>query len=146
LQRREENDCILENAGGPGNHWSCGSGWGVRFYSLFCIAWGQRCLSDADRCSLGRRGVSLTTYHLLGLNSSPHFSPSLSHIVYIHMASFHCELVLVFEWHWTNRMLPYIVYIHRVSCLFREVNQLKAFPHCLHTSVFSPLCGLFFSQ
>jgi hypothetical protein len=41
-------------------------------------------------------------------------------------------------------MLPYIVYIHRVSCIFREVDQLKAFPHCLHTSVFSPLCGLSF--
>jgi hypothetical protein len=25
----------LRNAGGPGNQWSCGSGWGVGFYSLF---------------------------------------------------------------------------------------------------------------
>jgi hypothetical protein len=31
------------------------------FYSLFCIAWGQRCLSDADGHSLGRRSVSLTS-------------------------------------------------------------------------------------
>jgi hypothetical protein len=42
------------------------SGWGVEFYSLFCIAWGQRCHSDADGHSRGWRGVSLTTYHLLG--------------------------------------------------------------------------------
>jgi hypothetical protein len=40
---------------------------GIGFYSLFCIAWGQRCLSGADRGFLGRRGVSLITYHLLGL-------------------------------------------------------------------------------
>jgi hypothetical protein len=40
---------------------------GIGFYSLFCIAWGQRCFSGADRGFLGRRGVSLITYHLLGL-------------------------------------------------------------------------------
>jgi hypothetical protein len=39
---------------------------GFGFYSLFCIAWGQRCRSGADRSFLRRRGVSLTTYHLLG--------------------------------------------------------------------------------
>jgi hypothetical protein len=39
---------------------------GIGFYSLFPIAWGQRCLSGADRGFLGRRGVSLITYHLLG--------------------------------------------------------------------------------
>jgi hypothetical protein len=36
------------------------------FIDFFYIATGQRCLSGVDRCFLGRRGVSLTTYHLLG--------------------------------------------------------------------------------
>jgi hypothetical protein len=40
--------------------------WGLGFIAFFCIAWGQRCLSGADRGFLGRRDVSLTTYHLLG--------------------------------------------------------------------------------
>jgi hypothetical protein len=39
----------------------------IEFCRLFCIAWGQRCLSGADRGFLQRKGVSLTTYHLLGL-------------------------------------------------------------------------------
>jgi hypothetical protein len=41
-------------------------GLGIGFIAFLSIAWGQRCLSDADRSFLGRRGVSLTTYHLLG--------------------------------------------------------------------------------
>jgi hypothetical protein len=65
-KRREEKDCILENAGGPGNRWSRGLGWGLGFIAFFCIAWRQRCLSGADRGFLGRRDVSLITYHLLG--------------------------------------------------------------------------------
>jgi hypothetical protein len=32
---RKEKECILGNAGGPGNWWSHGWGWGVEFYSLF---------------------------------------------------------------------------------------------------------------
>jgi hypothetical protein len=36
------------------------------FITYFCIAWGQRWLSDANRHFLGKRSVSLTTYHLLG--------------------------------------------------------------------------------
>jgi hypothetical protein len=36
------------------------------FIDFLSIAWGQRCLSGAERSFLGRRGVSLTTYHLLG--------------------------------------------------------------------------------
>jgi hypothetical protein len=64
----------LGNAGGPGNRWSRGSGWGLGFIAFFCIAWEQRCLSGADRGFLGRRGVSLITYHLLG-------SPAAHHLV-----------------------------------------------------------------
>jgi hypothetical protein len=52
--------------GDPRNRWSCGSGWGLDFIAFFCIAWGQKCLSGADRGFLGRRGVSLIIYHLLG--------------------------------------------------------------------------------
>jgi hypothetical protein len=73
---REEKDCILENAGGPGNRWSQGSGWGVGFIAYFCIAWWQRCLSDANRHFLGKRSVSLTTYGLLG---PPAVCPSVLH-------------------------------------------------------------------
>jgi hypothetical protein len=29
--------------------------------AYFCIAWGRRCLSDANRCFLWRRSVSLTS-------------------------------------------------------------------------------------
>jgi hypothetical protein len=50
-------------------------GLGIGFNSLFCIAWGQRCLSGADRGFLGRKDVSLTTYHLLG---PPAVCPSVS--------------------------------------------------------------------
>jgi hypothetical protein len=39
-----------------------GGEWG--FIAYFCIAWGQRCLSDANRHFLGRRSVSLTSYSL----------------------------------------------------------------------------------
>jgi hypothetical protein len=38
---------------------------GIGFYSLFRIAWMQRCLSGQTDF-LRRRGVSLITYHLLG--------------------------------------------------------------------------------
>jgi hypothetical protein len=31
----------LENAGGPGNRWSPGSGWRVGFYSLFALPDGR---------------------------------------------------------------------------------------------------------
>jgi hypothetical protein len=37
----------------------------IGFLQPFFIAWGQRCLSGADRVFLGSRGVSLNTYHLL---------------------------------------------------------------------------------
>jgi hypothetical protein len=66
-------------AGGPGNLRSHGSGWGLGFYSLFCIARGQRYLSGADKSFLGRRGVSLTTYHLL---RPPAVCPTYYFIVY----------------------------------------------------------------
>jgi hypothetical protein len=35
--------------------------WGVGFIAYFCIAWGWKCISDANRCFLGRRSVFLTT-------------------------------------------------------------------------------------
>jgi hypothetical protein len=47
---------------------------GSGFYSLICIAWGWRCLSDANRHFLGRRSVSLTIYRLLG---PPEVRPSV---------------------------------------------------------------------
>jgi hypothetical protein len=59
--REEKKDCILGNAGGPGNRWSHRSRWGVGFIAYFSISWGQRCLSDANRHFLGRRSVSLTS-------------------------------------------------------------------------------------
>jgi hypothetical protein len=34
---------------------------GSGLYSLFCTAWGLRCLSDANGSFLGRRNVSLTS-------------------------------------------------------------------------------------
>jgi hypothetical protein len=49
---------------------------GSGFYSLFFIAWGRRCLSDANRHFLGRRSFSLTTYRLLG---PPAVRPSVLH-------------------------------------------------------------------
>jgi hypothetical protein len=77
--RKEKNmhsPCILGNAGGPRNRWSRESGWGLGFIAFFCIAWGQRCLSGADRGFLGKSGVSLITYHLLG---PPAVRPSVLH-------------------------------------------------------------------
>jgi hypothetical protein len=46
---------------GTGNLWSHGSGWGLGFTAFLCIAWGRRCLSDADGWFLGRRSVFLTS-------------------------------------------------------------------------------------
>jgi hypothetical protein len=34
---REEKDCMVRNAGGPGNRWSCGSGWELRFAASFFV-------------------------------------------------------------------------------------------------------------
>jgi hypothetical protein len=62
--QREEKNYILGNIGGPINRWSLGPGWGVNFIAYFCIAWGWRCLSDANKHFLGRRSVSLTSCHL----------------------------------------------------------------------------------
>jgi hypothetical protein len=45
---------------------SHGLGWRLGFIAFLCFAQRQRCLSGADRGFLGRRSVSLTTYHLLG--------------------------------------------------------------------------------
>jgi hypothetical protein len=53
---------------GQGGEWS---------FIVFCIAWWWRCLSDANGHFLGRRSVSLTTYHLLG---PPAFCPSVLQI------------------------------------------------------------------
>jgi hypothetical protein len=75
-KKRERKDCILENAGGPETGYPVGQigEWG--FIAFFCIGWGQRCLAGADRHFLGRRDVSLTTYHLLG---PPAVRPSVLH-------------------------------------------------------------------
>jgi hypothetical protein len=51
--------------------------WRLGFIAFLYIAWGQRCLSGADRGFLGRRDVSLTTYHLLG---PPAVHPSVLHM------------------------------------------------------------------
>jgi hypothetical protein len=50
-------------------------GLGIGFIAFFCIAWGQRCSSGADRDFLGRKGVPLSTY-LLG---PPAVCPSVLH-------------------------------------------------------------------
>jgi hypothetical protein len=49
---------------------------GSWFYSLVCIAWGWRCLSNANRHFLGRRSVSLTTYRPFGTSRCLSFIPS----------------------------------------------------------------------
>jgi hypothetical protein len=49
---------------------------GSGVYSLLALPDGRRCLSDVNRHFLGRRSVSLTTYHLLGL---PVVGPSVLH-------------------------------------------------------------------
>jgi hypothetical protein len=62
----------VENAGGPGKQWSNGSGWGVGFYSLFCIAWWQRCKWEfprEEKCLLGHLSP-------FGTSCSPSFGPS----------------------------------------------------------------------
>jgi hypothetical protein len=51
---------------------------GSGFYSLVCIAWGWRCLSNANRHFLGRRSVSLTTYRPFATSRSLSFSPSVN--------------------------------------------------------------------
>jgi hypothetical protein len=56
------------------------------FITFLYIAPGQGCLSGADRGFLGRRGVSLTTYHLLG---PPTVCPSIL-IILISTLSMQC--------------------------------------------------------
>jgi hypothetical protein len=43
--REEMRKAARGHAVRPGNWWSHGSGWKSGFYSLFCVAQGQRCLS-----------------------------------------------------------------------------------------------------
>jgi hypothetical protein len=41
LQRREEKDCVVGNAGGPRNWWSLGLGWGLGFIAFFALPEGR---------------------------------------------------------------------------------------------------------
>jgi hypothetical protein len=64
--REEKRKAAWGHAGRPGNRWSCGPNWKLGFYSLFVYCLRVEMSLSADRCFLGRRGVSLANYHLLG--------------------------------------------------------------------------------
>jgi hypothetical protein len=97
VKRRER----LHGGEFQGSRWSVGHGRDWVFIVFFCIARGQRCLSGADRCFLGRRGVSLRTYHLLGppavLPSMLCFMILLTVYRSLFLSVFSCVPVLLFQ-------------------------------------------------